>query len=101
MNKALLAPSAFFLAAGLLLASLAHSQEGGIDAVTAAGEKVRLFSNGRWEYVEQKKADVQREERRAEEARERSSQGGFFGFGRRVYEGDKDYNRGSLNPRTR
>ncbi len=27
------------------------------------------------------------------------AQGGRFGIGRKVYEGDKDYNRGSLNRR--
>ena len=79
----------------------ALAQDAGIDAVTAGGEKVRLFANGRWEYVDQKKAEVQRRAGEAELTRERGSQGGFFGFGRRIYEGDKDYNRGSLNPKTR
>ena len=84
-----------------LCASAALAQDAGIEALTASGEKVRLFANGRWEYVDQKKAEVQRRAGDAELARERSSQGGFLGFGRRIYEGDKDYNRGSLNPKTR
>ena len=72
-----------------------------VEATTAKGEKVLLFPNGRWEFVDQPKAAVQREERRVEDERERSGQGGFLGFGRRIYEGDKDFNRGSLNPNRR
>ncbi len=72
-----------------------------VEATTASGEKVRLFDNGRWEYVEARKAALQRQEADAEAARERSSQGGFLGFGRRIYEGDKEYNRGTLNPKMR
>ena len=82
----------------------AQSAKGGaapIEAVTAAGEKVRLFDNGRWEYAEEKRAEVQRQAAAAELARERSSQGGFLGLGRRIQEGDKDYNRGTLNPKMR
>ena len=100
MKKSIL----FFLA--MMAATAGYAQDSGIDAVTATGEKVRLFANGRWEYVDPKKAEVQREARRVEETRERetrerAAQGGLFGVGRRVYEGDKDYNRGSLNPKTR
>lgn len=72
-----------------------------VEATTARGEKVFLFPNGRWEFADQPKAQIQREERRVEDERERSAQGGFLGFGRRIYEGDKDYNRGSLNPNRR
>ena len=72
-----------------------------LEAVTASGEKVRLFDNGRWEYVDERKAVVQRQAASAEIARERSSQGGFMGIGRRIQEGDKDYNRGTLNPKMR
>lgn len=91
---------------GALLAMLCaavpvRAQEGTLDATTAAGEKVRLFPSGRWEYVEQRKAEVQREQRRVEDAREAGAQGGFLGLGRKIYEGDKDYNRGSLNPKMR
>ena len=40
--------------------------------------------------------------RQAEIKRERAAQGGgVLGFGRTIYEGDKDDNRGSLNPKTR
>jgi len=68
-----------------------------VEATTANGEKVRLLPSGRWEYVDPKKAEPQRKEREAEAEKERTAQGGWFG-GRKVYEGDKDYNRGSLNP---
>jgi len=72
-----------------------------IDATTSAGEKVRLFPDGRWEYADPAKAEPQKKAREAADERERSAQGGWFGFGRKVYEGDKDYNRGSLNPNRR
>jgi hypothetical protein len=80
-----------------------------IDATTANGERVRLMPDGRWEYVDQKKAAVQQEARKKEQdqrdvelKRERSAQGGgLLGIGRTLYEGDKDYNRGSLNPKMR
>ena len=85
----------------LFAAGGAIAQESVIDAVTASGEKVRLLPNGRWEYVEEKKAEAQRELRRVEDAREAGAQGGFLGIGRKVYPGDRDYNRGSLNPKTR
>jgi len=85
----------------MLSAGTALAQEQAIEAVTANGEKVRLFGNGRWEFANEQKAVVQRQAVEADLARERSSQGGFFGMGRRLYEGDKDYNRGSLNPKLR
>jgi len=69
-----------------------------IEATTASGEKVRLLPNGRWEYADQQKAEVQRAAAQAETSREQRAQGGLFGIGRKVYEGDKDYNRGTLNP---
>jgi hypothetical protein len=93
-------PSATLLViSALLVSGAAHAQE--IEATTASGEKVRLLPNGRWEYVNQQKAVAQRQAVEADLARERSSQGGFFGLGRRVYEGDKDFNRGTLNPKMR
>jgi len=89
-------------AAALLLAlsfsMISLAQDGALEATTASGEKVRLLPNGRWEYADPKKAEVQRAAARAEESREQRAQGGLFGIGRKVYEGDKDYNRGTLNP---
>jgi len=90
-------------AAALILAALfaaaAGAQQTAIDATTATGEKVRLLPDGRWEYADPKKAEPQRKARVEEQERERNAQGGWFGIGRKVYEGDKDYNRGSLNRR--
>jgi hypothetical protein len=82
-----------------------------IEATTSSGERVRLLPDGRWEFVDTQKAAVQREQRaveakkvedvrQAELKRERGAQGGgIIGLGRTIYEGDKDYNRGSLNPK--
>jgi len=71
-----------------------------IEATTAKGERVRLFENGRWEYVDPKKAEAQKPvvaayEKERDEAKAKE-QGGLFGFGRTIKPGDKDYNRGSL-----
>ena len=96
-----LARTVTILAAALLFAGAVQSQDQAVEATTATGEKVKLFPNGRWEFVNQQKAAVQRQAVEADIARDRASQGGLFGFGRRVQEGDKDYNRGSLNPKTR
>jgi hypothetical protein len=81
----------------VLLPGLATGQV--IEATTAAGEKVRLLPNGRWEYADERKAGAQRKAAEAEKARERAAQGTLLGIGRPIYEGDKDYNRGTLNPR--
>jgi hypothetical protein len=86
------------LIVAVMLATNAFAQDGAIEATTAAGEKVRLLANGRWEYADPKKAEPQRKAAAEELERERGAQGGWFGFGRKIYEGDKDYNRGSLNP---
>ena len=85
----------------VLFASNTLGQDGVIEATTVAGEKVRLLSSGRWEYADPKKAEPQRKAHAEEQARERNAQGGWFGLGRKVYEGDKDYNRGTLNPARR
>lgn len=87
--------------AAVIAAGAVHAQDGAIEATTVAGEKVRLLPNGRWEYAEQKKAEAQREQRRVVDEREAGAQGGFLGLGRKIYPGDKEYNRGSLNPKTR
>jgi hypothetical protein len=82
-----------------LAGGAAASQENPVEATTAAGEKVFLLPNGRWEYADQKKAETQRKSVQAEEKRKASAQGGVLGIGRRIEEGDRDYNRGSLNPK--
>ena len=89
------------LTLAILVAAGASAQERAIEATTQNGEKVRLLPNGRWEYADPVKAEPQRKAREAEDERERAAQGGWFGVGRKVYEGDKDYNRGSLSPNRR
>ena len=89
------------LIAAALFAALARAQPSPIDAITANGEKVKLHADGRWEYADPVKAEPQRKAREAELERERNSQGGWFGIGRTVQPGDKDYNRGTLNPARR
>ena len=75
-----------------------------IEATTGSGERVLLHPNGRWEYVNPQKAAAARKV--AEQYPENQgcppgSQGSFFGVGRCIAPGDKDYNRGSLNPNRR
>jgi len=75
-----------------------------LEAQTADGQKVRLFPNGRWEYVDAAKAAAaskQAAEYPENKTRPIEAQGGLFGgFGRVIMPGDKDYNRGSLNPKS-
>jgi hypothetical protein len=98
LSRALLPALALSLA--VLLGHPGHllAQDQPLEATTSTGEKVKLFPNGRWEYANEQKAAVQRQAAAAETQRERSSEGGWFGT-RKIYEGDKDYNRGSLNPK--
>ena len=75
------------------------------EAVTVDGQKVRLFPNGRWEFADAAKA-VEAQQLAAQypenKTRPIEAQGGLFGgFGRVIVPGDKDYNRGSLNPKLR
>ncbi|MBS1144754.1 MAG: hypothetical protein H6R14_2160 [Proteobacteria bacterium] len=90
------------LAAGSALA--AELDRTPVEAATTDGKKVRLFPNGRWEYVdaalaaEAQKAAAEYPENKMRPA---EAQGGMFGVGRLIMPGDKDYNRGSLNPKTR
>lgn len=75
-----------------------------IEATTADGQKVRLFPNGRWEFVDAAKAaEAQKAAAEYPENKTRpvEAQGGVFGVGRTIMPGDKDYNRGSLNPKLR
>ena len=75
-----------------------------IEATTAGGDRVLLHPNGRWEYANPQKAAAARKV--AEQYPENQGcppgwQGSFFGVGRCIPPGDKDYNRGSLNPNRR
>lgn len=67
---------------------------------TANGDEVLLFPNGRWEYVNTKKAEEAKKV--ADQFPENKgcpagTQGGLFGVGRCIKPGDKDYNRRSLS----
>lgn len=75
-----------------------------LEATTASGEKVRLFPNGRWEYVDTAKAAAAQQvaaQYPENKTRPIDAQGGWLPGTRTVMPGDKDYNRGSLNPKTR
>lgn len=76
-----------------------------VEATTVDGQKVRLFPNGRWEFIDAAKAaEAQKLAAEFPENRTRpiDSQGILVGgFGRVIMPGDKDYNRGSLNPKLR
>lgn len=76
-----------------------------LEALTVDGQKVRLFPNGRWEFVDQAKAEEAKKvaaEYPENKTRPMDSQGIVIGgFGRVIMPGDKDYNRGSLNPKLR
>lgn len=90
------------LAAGCGLA--AELDRTPLDATTADGQKVRLFPNGRWEFVDTAKAAAAQKvaaEYPENKTRPVEAQGGLFGVGRTLMPGDKDYNRGSLNPKLR
>lgn len=99
--------SALFLVLGLVAGTVtaAELDRTPIEAVTAGGDKVRLFPNGRWEFVDvAKAAEAQQAAAQYPENKTRpvEAQGGLFGgFGRTIMPGDKDYNRGSLNPKNR
>ncbi len=90
------------LAAGQCLA--AELDRTPLAATTVDGQKVRLFPNGRWEFVDQAKAAAAQKvaaEFPENKLRPAEAQGGIFGVGRTIMPGDKDYNRGSLNPKLR
>lgn len=72
-----------------------------IEATAAGGDRVRLLPNGRWEYVDAKKAaaaKVVADQYPENRLRPADAQGCLFGIGRCIMPGDKDYNRGTLNP---
>ena len=91
------------LAAGPCLA--AELDRTPLEAATVDGQRVRLFPNGRWEFVDvAKAAEANRLAAEYPENKTRpiEAQGGLFGgVGRTIMPGDKDYNRGSLNPKVR
>jgi hypothetical protein len=91
------------LAAGVC--SAADLDRTPLEATTVDGQKVRLLPNGRWEYVDAAKAAQAREvaaQYPENQTRPLEAQGVLLGgTGRLIMPGDKDYNRGSLNPKLR
>ena len=72
-----------------------------IDGTTARGDRIRLYPNGRWEYVEATKSAAQQPVIDAYDKEKAREQGGIFGFGRKIQPGDSDYNRGSLGGKSK
>ena len=75
-----------------------------VAATTVNGEAVRLYPNGRWEYVDTARAAAASKAAALypeNHTRPETAQGGVFGVGRLLMPGDKDYNRGSMNPKLR
>lgn len=94
-----------FMALLMLLASVcAQAGEGRvIEATTAAGDRVELMPDGRWRFVDQaKQAEAKKvaDTYPQNQVRPEGAQGGWFGT-RTLLPGDKDYNRGTLNPKMR
>jgi hypothetical protein len=98
--------SAVFLLIGLSFIGPAQAQNPAqvIETITTGGEKVRLHPNGRWEYINAQKAaaaKVVADQYPENRQRPLDAQGCLFGIGRCIMPGDKDYNRGTLNPAKR
>ena len=90
----------------LLLSTPAFAESDGKDitAATPQGDQVILHPNGRWEFVDTKKAAVAKEvasQYVENQGCPHGTQGGFLGFGRCIAEGDKDFNRGSMGGKGR
>ncbi len=95
---------ALMAGAGTALAADPSLDRTPVEATTAQGDAVRLYPNGRWEYVDTAKAAKAQELAAAypeNRTRPVEAQGGVFGVGRTLMPGDKDYNRGSLSGKGR
>ena len=100
--------AASLMCATLLLGpGIAPAQSHGgevIESTAAAGDRVRLLPNGRWEFLDPQKAEAARavaQRYQENQGCPQGSQGGLFGVGRCIQPGDRDFNRGSLNPSRR
>lgn len=89
---------------GVVAVQAAELDRTPVAATTAQGDAVRLYPNGRWEFVDAARAAKAKEIAAAypeNNTRPVDAQGGAFGVGRTVMPGDKDYNRGSLSGKGR
>ena len=86
----------------VLVPSLTSAQQAApVQATTANGDVVVLHPNGRWEYRDAQKAAVAKQvsdQYPENQACPPGSQGRLLGIGRCIPPGDKDFNRGTLNP---
>lgn len=83
---------------------LADNAPAPIHATTANGDAVVLHPNGRWEFIDTKKAAEAKEVAKQfpeNQGCPPGTQGGLLGIGRCIPIGDKDYNRGSLGGKGR
>ena len=83
---------------------MAEESPNPIKATTVSGDKVILHPNGRWEFVDAKKAAEAKEVARQfpeNQGCPPGTQGGLLGLGRCIPIGDKDYNRGSMSGKGR
>lgn len=105
MKKSSLFLLACIMINALLVSTSAFAEEGkDITAATPQGDQVILHPNGRWEFVDTKKAAVAKEvasQYVENQGCPHGTQGGFLGFGRCIAEGDKDFNRGSMSGKGR
>lgn len=86
------------LLSGLFIGNTLAAENSDLKAATADGEQVVLHANGRWEFVDSKKAAQAAEVARRfpeNQGCPPGTQGGYLGLGRCVPIGDKDFNRGS------
>jgi len=73
-------------------------------ATTVDGDQVLLHPNGRWEFIDVKKASEAKEVAKQfpeNQGCPPGTQGGLLGLGRCIPIGDKDYNRGSMSGKGR
>lgn len=82
-----------FLLIGTLVVGAVPAIAQTIEAVTPQGDRVLLHANGRWEYVDAKKAEQAKavaQQYPENQGCPPGSQGGLFGIGRCIRPGDKD-----------
>lgn len=94
------------VSAGLFwtLTASAEPESKDVVAKTSQGDQVVLHANGRWEFIDTKKAIEAKEialQFPENQGCPSGMQGGFLGLGRCIPVGDKEYNRGSMTGKGR